>query len=207
MGKDKGFRKINELVAALAEAERALRDSTLGLEGLATACDNARELYERLVVLRHKAREAALHAGGGPSAAPPAPTERNAPPPAPTSIRLDTRPPEQLPGQTSLIDAIEEAMPKDEKAEVSKTKAGARKSRGTDLAKSISLDHKFWFTAELFNGDRSAYDKAMEQLGAAADLAEARRFVEKEVQAKLKKPADPEALATFKELLERHFSS
>ncbi len=206
MVKDKGFRKINELVTALAEAERALRDSTLGLEGLATACDNARELYERLVVLRHKAREAALLSGGGASAPAVAASERPAvAEPAPPSIRLDTRPPEAIPGQTSLIDAIEEAAtiptPKRKPAD-----GAAQRTQASDLAKAISLDRKFWFVAELFNGDRTAYDKAIEHLNAAKDLAAANSFVEKEVEAKLKKPADPEALAAFKELLERHFT-
>lgn len=204
MVKDKGFRKINELVAALAEAERALRDSTLGLEGLAAACDNARELYERLVVLRHKAREAALHASSGASASAAEPASRLAvAEPVPPTIRLDTRPPEAIPGQTSLIDAIEAAATEG----TPPRPKGADGTRARDLAKAISLDHKFWFVAELFNGDRAAYEKAIEQLNAAKDLAAASRFVEKEVQLKLKKPADPEALAAFKELLERHFAS
>jgi hypothetical protein len=222
MVKDKGFRKMGELVAALTEADRALAAGALGLEGLESACSNARELYERLVVLRHKAREAAL------SAAPEAPAP--AEPPAkrpdrsePMAIRLDTRPPEG-PRQTSLIEAIEATeqpapvapLPPRMEPQRAETKA-APAARSTlaekfekasipDLGKGISLSHKFWFVAELFNGDRITYEKSIDKLNAFTNLQEARAFVDAEVVARLKKPADPEALATFNELVQRRFA-
>lgn len=226
MLKDKGFRKMGELVAALTEADRALAAGTLGLEGLESACSNARELYERLVVLRHKAREAAL------SAAPeaPAPAEQPAPKRVertePMAIRLDTRPPENV-RQTSLIDAIEAteqprpaappppppARPEPQRTETrsapvprSTLAEKLEKASIPDLAKGISLSHKFWFVAELFNGDRITYEKSIDKLNAFATLEEARAFVDTEVVARLKKPADPEALATFNELVQRRFA-
>lgn len=204
----KGFRKINELVAALAEAERSMRDGVLGLEGLDAACTNARELYERLVVLRHKAREAALSRGGQEAAAPPLDEADALPDKAPASIRLDTRPGDIGSRQTSLIDAIDATEQSPDEPPRPKVGTSARKksTNAGELAKTISLDRKFWFVAELFNGDRTAYEKAIEALDGLADLDAAEAFVAEKVTAKLKKAADPEALSAFKELLQRRFA-
>lgn len=230
MSDEKGYRKMAELVAALGTAEVGLRTGELGLEGLDTACTDARELYERLVVLRHKARENALRPGK-------AGETKEATPRDPEPIRLDTRPTENPMRQTSLIEEIEateqqhaeqrpvetEVAPKttgkasSAKRESTAPRPKADKTPATlaeklenasipDLAKAISLSHKFWFVAELFNGDRSGYDKALAHLNGAVDGESAKTWFDTEVVGKLKKPADPEALATFTELLKRRFA-
>jgi len=75
-----------------------------------------------------------------------------------------------------------------------------------DLAKAISLSHKFWFVAELFNGDRITYEKSIDKLNTFASHASAQAFIDTEVIARLKKPADAEALATFTELVQRRYT-
>jgi hypothetical protein len=60
--------------------------------------------------------------------------------------------------------------------------------------------------AELFNGDRITYEKAIEQLNKMPGFKEAELFVETEVLTKLKKPADPDALSTFTELIQRRYT-
>lgn len=222
MSSDKPFRRINELVASLAGTGRELDGGGLRPASLETACDDARELYERLVVLRHKARELAAGHGSAStgfvqeeskSKADVLPVVAGA-----TSVRLDTRPaPDAGPRQTSLIDAIEhtekdlgEARPADkvpERGTATPTLAEKLgKAAVADLGKAISLSHKFWFVAELFNGDRIAYDKTIDRLNAMRDLAEARAYLQAEVFARVRKPADPDALATFNELVERRFA-
>ncbi|MEZ4756362.1 MAG: hypothetical protein R2817_06010 [Flavobacteriales bacterium] len=235
MGKDKAFRNMNELLAELSRAERELASGALGVEGLEVACADARELYERLIVLRHKAREAAV----APAAKvvereEPAPAAAKEPTPDPSAIRLDTRPPDVSPRQVSLIEAIEAtestkadvAPPPAPKPPTAPKPAAAPRSAAPtepkkgiptlaekleqaaipDLAKAISLSHKFWFVAELFNGDRITYDKTIDLLNGMADGASAQAYLEQEVLAKLRKPADPEALATFSELLKRRYA-
>jgi hypothetical protein len=249
MATDKAFRTMNELVSALAKAERELGQGALGLEGLEQACGDARELYERLVILRHKAREAAVQMAPAPAAPPPTPSlpsKKEEPVPLvaePTAMRLDTRPPETAPRQVSLIEAIEatEQVPEEEaptpaapvapQAETPKATVPMEPGRDAsvpvaaslaksapslaeklekasinDLSKAISLSHKFWFVAELFNGDRITYDKTIERLNALASHAEAQGYLQAEVLDKLKKPADPEALATFQELVKRRYA-
>lgn len=228
---------MQDLVAALAEAQRKLESGDLGHEGLEQACQNARELYERLIVLRHGSREMQLT--GARTNAKRDKTdvrsvnderdlqirqEVNEPPP----IRLDTRPPEISPRQTSLIDAIEETngskkaerapvQQKVEEKEIARTQPIKKadpvpslaekltKAQISSLAKSISLSHKFWFVSELFGGDRIAYEKSIMAIDAMQDRDQAEVYLQTEVLAKLKKPADPEALITIRDLIERRF--
>ena len=146
----------------------------------------------------------------------------------PSAIRLDTRPPEPAPRQVSLMDAIEasEKLPEVTAAlHVAAQASGPQQVTSTrpaqapsslaeklekasipDLAKAISLSHKFWFVAELFNGDRITYDKTIDRLNGMGGLAEAEAFIRSELIAKLSKPADPEALATFNELVKRRYA-
>ncbi|MBK7483200.1 MAG: hypothetical protein IPI72_10765 [Flavobacteriales bacterium] len=221
MSSDKPFRKISELVRALAQADQGLTAGTLGLEGLEAASNDAQELYERLVVLRHKAREATVaHAVGK---KPEVSTAQEEEPGMDRPVRLDTRPaPEVSARQTSLIEAIEHTEqeqipgPKMEPAPERAAKKSNKqapsvaekleKAAVDDLNKAITLSHKFWFVAELFNGDRITYEKAIEQLNKMPGFKEAELFVETEVLTKLKKPADPDALSTFTELIQRRYT-
>lgn len=238
MSNDKGFRPMNALVESLRKAEEGLRVGTLGAEDLDQATVDARELYERLVVLRHKSREGirskakepvkapepkaiAPVAAAAPAPAPPPPAP--APKPAESTIRLDTRP--QDPRQTSLVEAIaddQEPEPPVMRTAAEYLKAAAaatatrtkapetlaqklEKARIPDLSKAISLSHKFWFTAELFGGDGKAYEQGIGRLNGAKDAKEAQAILENDVLATLKKPADPGAIETFTELLQRRF--
>ena len=219
MKSEKAFRSINELVAALANVSQELGSGTLQPNGLETACEDARELYERLVILRHKAREATVTrtTAADPVPAPnklretaPVVDTANEPPP----LRLDTRPaPEPPSRQTSLIEAIEHTE-KEQSVPVAQTNTSQtpslaeklEKAAVTDLNKAITLSHKFWFVAELFNGDRVAYDKGIEKLNSCNNVTDAMAYVQQEVIAKLKKPADPDALATFNELVQRRYA-
>ena len=80
MSENKGFRKMSELVDTLRDAETGLRKGSLGIDGLERACGDARDLYERLVVLRHKAREGMLKGQGQ------EPANIVAPTPSPTPV-------------------------------------------------------------------------------------------------------------------------
>jgi len=219
---DKGYRRIQDLVRALAEAERALEAGRLQISGLEQACDDARELYERLVVLRHKAREgdrpqppaAALALAAEP------PPPRIVPPASGPTIRLDTRVEIR---QTSLIDAIEETEGS-KKNPRSGLKAAAKTGKpagaGTapppsiaeklshapinDLGKAIALSQKFWFVAELFGGDRVAFEETVSAINGSPGLAEARKLMDARIAALKKVPA-PEAIKSFDELIERRF--
>lgn len=246
---------MHQLADALQQALRELDAGTLGLEALERSTDDAQALYERLVVLRHKAREAKL----APAVAA-TPVTVDAPIAELPPMRLDTRPGEISPRQTSLIDAIAETETKPRKAKptavapvpvvrasdpsvteppvtaptpvaeepkpappkqkpVQRVAVPAEKAttKGpsladkmehapvADLHKAIALSQKFWFVAELFAGQREHYEKAIDTINAAKDLAAAKAFVQSEIVAKLPKPPGDDVLGTFLELVERRF--
>jgi len=251
MATEKGFTRITELVSALNAALRDMEHGRLGAQGLERATEDSRELYERLVVLRHKVREARAAMANKAAQTTIAPKTEPGPQ---ANIRLDTRPPESHPRQTSLIDAIaeheEHVEPKAQEQVHEATKpviepkepvpaSTLREPQGAapadaaalrepqvaapapthapslaeklghapiaDLGKAISLSQKFQFLAELFEGHKEVYDKAIDTINGARAFDEAKRFVDTEVLARLKKEPDPETVSTFMELVERRF--
>ncbi|MFZ1689233.1 MAG: hypothetical protein WAU70_17550 [Flavobacteriales bacterium] len=231
----KHYTRIGDLAASIAADVRRLEEGKLPIADLEKLADNARELHERLIVLRHKAREASFPRPVVEKSAPTPqvqPTPVVAPLPAaqePPPIRLDT-----APKQTSLIDAIAETEVPGTKAKEPKTSAPGVKSEPpkapepsaaatsapatkpvasvgeklgrapiADLGKAVALSQKFWFVAELFAGDRSAYERAITELNKAPGRAEAKAYVKDEVLSKLKNPPGEDVLAAFNELIER----
>ena len=104
MPQQKGYERMRELIDSLRSSLGRLESGELGLDELQQATEEARALYERLVVLRHKARESVVAA----PSRPPTPVVKEPPVAEREPMRLDTRPPEVSPHQTSLIDAIAE---------------------------------------------------------------------------------------------------
>ncbi len=298
MSTEKGYTRINELVASLNAALQDMEQGRLGAQGLERITEDARELYERLVVLRHKVREAraalaARSAEERPAAVVPRPEAppvepAKAGPAAQPSIRLDTRP-DISPRQTSLIDAIAEheevpaLKPKAQEPEKPKGQEQAQaqgkptepeKPKGqeqaqvqakptepekpkvqeqaqaqakpaeqekpkvqeqvqaqaapasapapaptkgpslaeklehapiADIGKAITLSQKFLFLAELFGGRTEDYNKAIDTINGHKAFEEAKRYLDGEVLVHLKKAPDPEALASFLDLMERRF--
>lgn len=98
--------RMHLLWDSVRNALRDLDAGKLDLEGLDRASADAQALYERLIVLRHKAREA-KRVAEVPLPVVKEPPPVVAPPELPT-LRLDTRPTETPLRQTSLIDAIAE---------------------------------------------------------------------------------------------------
>lgn len=234
MPQQKALERMNELIRSLQQAMGRLGEGKLDLPALEQCTEDARALYERLVVLRHKAREAAVGAGKQVAAMsagvrPVTVGEAVAEADVKESvIRLDTRPAEPAPHQTSLIDAIAETeapsaprpspeapkppappRPKARKEKPEQPISLADKMEHApvaDLRKAIALSQKFWFVAELFGGERDRYEKAIDAINAMGSMGEAEAFMRTEITAKLPKPPGEEVAATFTDLLHRRFS-
>lgn len=327
MSDNKGFETMRDLVRALQQAEYGLRTGDLALEDLDKACNNANALHERLVVIRHKAREAHVREQAAQAAkaqaakpepaelprseaampepvkvemptaeaakaemakaemtkaepeaertapsqpeatkpemqkaeapiaenrkpevrkieAPIAETPKPAPPPqqkapmpepaepavveavaaktsaALTTIKLDTRPAEKKESEvgTAVAETEEAAGAKTAAEFLAAFRAGAapkptptlaekmEKAHIDDLLKAISISDRFWFTKELFNGEKAAFEKAVSQMNAASSIEEASALLSKAIIVNPKKPANPEARATFMDLLQRRFA-
>lgn len=213
MGQERPTEPMEQLLERLREAIASLAVGRLGEDALNSAAEDARSLYERLVVLRHKVRE---RAAAPPATEPPPPAEL---PP----IRLDTRPADAPVRQTSLIDAIAETesttpghppppdprSPSDDgrephpKAAAPSLSERLEQAQVKDLHKAIALSQKFWFVAELFDGQRERYEKAIDTLNACRSAADAQKYLEVEVLAKLRRTPDPEAVKALQELIDR----
>ncbi|MBS1546783.1 MAG: hypothetical protein JST38_12180 [Bacteroidetes bacterium] len=230
MHQTKASDRMNELIRSVQHALGLLEEGKLDLPGLEQCTEDARSIFERLVVLRHKAREAHVEAEKRAAQAGAKPPEPAAP------IRLDTRPPDVHPQQTSLIDAIAETetapapkpkpappapeplaaeAPKPPKARPAAPQAGNDRPASVadkmehapvaDLRKAIALSQKFWFVAELFANERDRYEKALDAINGMHSASEAEAFVRDEVLAKLPKPPGEEVANTFLELVKRRF--
>lgn len=210
MSPERPTEQMEQLLARLREAVGALADGRLDEAGLEDAAGDARAFYERLVVLRHKYRERQVQ--------PPEAHAQELP-----AMRLDTRPAEAPPRQTSLIDAIAESERTEEPppaaAPVAPPAPAAPAPRPAapslsermehapvkDLHKAIALSQKFWFVAELFDGQRDRYEKAVDALNACRTLVDALALLETEVLAKARRKPDPEAVKAMQDLLERRY--
>lgn len=198
--------RLADLVTALGERSRELENGTLDLDGLDKAVEEARELHEHLVVLRHKAREEKVRGARAPMPQPPPPVNEPAP------IRLDVTSPIGDPRQITLIDAIEH-----EKQVKKEKRAAARAERShapappvaarpvKDLLRSIPISEKFWFIAELFGKDATAYERTMRAIDAAGSLEAARAIVRADVLDRAAKPPADDVLTAFEERIQRRF--
>jgi hypothetical protein len=74
-----------------------------------------------------------------------------------------------------------------------------------DLGKAITLSQKFQFLAELFSGQKEVYEQAITHINGAKAFDEAKRYVDNEVLAKLRKSPDPDTVTSFMDLVERRF--
>lgn len=254
------FDRLDDLIDRIADRLGELNAGALDLEKLEELCDDARELNERLIVLRHRARvekvrgkggerpidprqinliqaiehekhmrrakreekrraaEAAATASHGlvaePGPAPPTPgpvtstvgvgtVDAKPPLPGPAGgprekeppFRLMPPPPERparpaipSPGKITVAEKLEHAPI-------------------TDLPKAIVLSQKFWFINEIFGKDASTYEKAIKRINTAGGLEEAFAILEGEMQGRMKKGLNEEALTELKELIQRRFKT
>jgi hypothetical protein len=80
-----------------------------------------------------------------------------------------------------------------------------RRTPVADLRKAISLNQKFQFIRELFNGESSRYDEVIDRINGADDLPEAVQTLEKHVPEIRVKAEDDPVAATLLDLVERRF--
>lgn len=192
MASDKAFQNIGELVEQLSKDISELDQGKVDVNQLEQMCTVSSELYERLIVLRHKGREAISEGRSHVD------LTENVTAEVP-EIRLDLNEPIASSGQTSLIDAIAEST-----GEQASTIAERVSSASIDdLQASIGLNQKFMFISQLFGGDNSRYLETMETLSNMSEKEEAMDLV-RSLAVDDHEDAQS-ALEQLKDLLERKF--
>ena len=192
MASDKGFQNIDQLVAQLSKGISELDQGKVDVSQLEEMCATASEVYERLIVLRHKGREAMSEGEAqvdlteGVTAEVP-------------EMKLDLNEPIVSSGQTSLIDAIAETT--GEQATSIADRVGSASI--DDLQATIGLNQKFMFISQLFGGDNNRYQETIETLSNMSEKKEAMDLV-RSLAVDDSEDAQS-ALEQFKDLLERKF--
>jgi hypothetical protein len=74
-----------------------------------------------------------------------------------------------------------------------------------DLRESIGLNQKFLFMNELFQGENTAYNEALEKLNSFPGFNEARAYIVAELSEKYHWNGDSEFVQSFMELVERRY--
>ena len=216
MSESSDFKSIEQLAASVKGNVDELTNGTLSVEEIEMTVSELRELYERLVVIRHKAfEEREKPEDAVPKKEVEVEQEKEDTPQGTGSLfKLDIDQPIEEKAtpknQVSLIDQIEELGDESLNDKVAEEVEGslAEKLEGgsiDDLKKAIALNQKFWFIRELFNDNKELFEKALKELDNAEDHVSAQKWFDVEVRVNLKDDHDETALRKFLELLERRF--
>jgi hypothetical protein len=225
------FKSIPELIQSLNHLATRINKGTVGLEEFEVTLRDARELYERLVILRYKAIEDRNLMG------------------SPRQADIFEAVPEveeikPAPKQISLIDSIEEIKrekisppmeviePRPEPVkpapvaqkpidppphihpssrapkETELKESVAEKMSHTpikDLAVAIGLNQKFQFIKELFQADADAYKSAVSKLNSFSGGTEAEQYLRNELMATYGWNEEEPLVIAFTELVHRRY--
>jgi len=232
MSAENSYTSIRHLAEELKQAALSLEEGNLTVSDLETMVENSRNLYERLVVLRHFAYQKEVDERVEEPITMEIPFSINtdetvenetlisATPEAPVPVVEESEnvlEPTTPTAQTSLIDAIDELSEEDndeKKEEKSLVDQFADeqavvsladklvKAPIEDLAKAITLNQKFIFISELF-GDASQYEQAIEALNHCTDFEGAMEVLQQWTNLDAWKEGD--SAKEFHDLLQRRF--
>ncbi|MBI1267634.1 MAG: hypothetical protein GC193_09430 [Cryomorphaceae bacterium] len=220
---DKEYQSISHLSNQLHNQILHLEDGELELEDLQFALENAREIYERLVVLRYRAYDELVHTTrempmSAETVVPELPIEEPLvevaeEPELATEVESKVETPIE---QESLFEEIPEvapapipfspAQPSPSKKPVEHESIGEKLSKSpiADLKKAIGLNQKFLFINTLFAGDAIAYDEAVSEINKMPSFSEAEVKCS-ELRVKYKWSDEEPATEQFEDLVERRF--
>jgi len=226
------FKSIPELIQSLNHLATRINKGTVGLEEFEVTLRDARELYERLVILRYKAIED-RNLMGSPRQADifEAAPEVEESKPAPKQISLidsieeikreKVSPPMEIveskaeiekpaPVATKPIVVTPPPVPPSSRApkEVEQKESVAEKLSHTpikDLSVAIGLNQKFQFIKELFQADADAYKSAVSKLNSFSGGAEAEQFLRNELMATYGWNDEEPLVISFTELVQRRY--
>jgi hypothetical protein len=225
---DKEYQSISHLSNQLHNQILHLEEGEMELDELLFALENAREIYERLVVLRYKAYDELVHT----TREMPMSAETVVPelPIAEPLVEVSEEQPEEEPEllteveskvetpieQESLFAEMPEVAPEPMPAPptppattqkpVEHESIGEKLSKSPipDLKKAIGLNQKFLFINTLFSGDAIAYDEAVSDINKMPSFSDAENKCS-ELRVKYKWSDEEPATEQFEDLVERRF--
>ena len=218
------YLSLQTLVKDLNKKITKLEKGKLSLTDLNEALEHSRDVYERLTIIRYKAllekqeivqeikEEIASEKEQSPAEIKEIIEEKVEE--SSFAFNFDLTEEETLdisPNQRNLLDEIQEVggeSVNEKYAEGTQPESVAEKMTNTkieDLRKAIALNQKFLFMKDLFSGEKSAYDEAIDKLNSCLTIQEAKSFLASEVENKYNWEHETPAVEQFNNLIERKF--
>jgi hypothetical protein len=223
------FESMQELVNSLTKQLSVLESGHLSSSKLDKMVNNSREIYERLLVIRHKAYEAygkngselkltidaIVHDSDSQSIV----IDSSPKKVEPFKLNFAPRQNDLTKNQISLIDSIEEINKQQkescvtktlhdklvDKVEVSTLAEKMERLPIGDLKKAIGLNQKFLFINELFNKDQDVFESSLSTLNNFSSVIEADNFINNNLKARFNWDTSNENVKEFFELVERRY--
>jgi len=217
------YQNLNALVEEIRSELLKLDNSELSLADVDAIQANARELYDRLTVLKYLAMERLVDE---PEPEPNIDKEQGN-----DSVDVDMSPikfklgnaEKKIPeNQTNLLDAIEESGAEEEAeesdlgnlnqklADTSESKSVAEKLKSQpipDLLAAIGINQKFLFMNDLFDGERDEFHNSLGELNKFDSFLDADNYIRNNLMSKYSWDMESPSAIRFMELIERRYLS
>ena len=211
------YQNLNDLVEEIKSGLLKLENSELSVTDVDAIQANAKELFERLTVLKYLALERLADGSKNDISSQESLDSEDAEI-QPIKIKIGN-PEEKVPeNQTNLLDAIEESGVELEQsdaenlnqklASASKSVADKLKAQPIpDLNTAIGINQKYLFMNDLFEGERDEFHNSIAELNKFDSFLDADNYIRNNLVAKYNWDMESASAVRFMELIERRYLS
>ena len=215
------YQNLNALVEEIRSELLKLENSELSLADLDAIQANARELYDRLTVLKYLAMERLVD-DPQPNVDKDQDNDSVDVDMNPIKLKLGNSEKKIPENQTNLLDAIEESGVEDKVeesdlgslnqklADASESKSIAEKLKSQpipDLIAAIGINQKFLFMNDLFDGERDEFHNSLGELNKFDSFLDADNYIRNNLMSKYSWDMESPSAIRFMELIERRYLS
>lgn len=116
-------------------------------------------------------------------------------------------PPKNIPVEKPIAQPKEDAPTLTDYAKIFNFSATSSKPMTADIRKKIGINDKYLFLNELFNSDKSAYEKALDHINTIGEYPDAVDWVKDNPAVNYKWHDDDDTVLDFYEVLRKHFNN
>ena len=215
------YQNLNALVEEIRSELLKLENSELSLADVDAIQANARELYDRLTVLKYLAMERLVD-DPQPNVDKDQDNDSVDVDMNPIKLKLGNSEKKIPENQTNLLDAIEESGVEDKVeesdlgslnqklADASESKSIAEKLKSQpipDLIAAIGINQKFLFINDLFDGERDEFHNSLGELIKFDSFLDADNYIRNNLMSKYSWDMESPSAIRFMELIERRYLS
>jgi len=219
------YQNLNALVAKIQSALTQLENKQLSVSDIDSIQENAKELFERLTVLKYLALEKLVESTDTSKKVKTADENREASTEdadIPVAIKISASEPTVPENQTNLLDAIKESkeevnepeIPTDDQSLNEKLNASPsadslseklKKQPINDLITAIGINQKFLFMNDLFEGERDEFHNSLSELNKFDSFLDADNYIKNNLMVKYNWDMENQSVVRFMELVERRY--